>query len=172
VVDKNRPEIRFVSPVSGEVVAVNRGEKRKLLSVVVKPDVTIEYEAFGKKNVVSLQPEQIKESLLEAGVWPFIKQRPFDIVASPTDTPRDIFVSTHYTAPLAPDFEYIVKDQEADFQTGLDALSKLTPGKVYVGVKKGSTLKPSGVEVVEVEGPHPAGNISVLINKVKPINKG
>jgi Na+-transporting NADH:ubiquinone oxidoreductase subunit A len=172
LVDKNRPEIKFVSPVSGEVIAVNRGEKRKLLSVVVKPDATIEYESFGEKNVANLQPEQIKEALLEAGVWPFIKQRPYDIVATPTDTPRDIFVSTHYTAPLAPDFEYIVKDQEADFQTGLDALSKLTPGKVYVGVKNNSTLKLSGVEVVEVEGPHPAGNISVLINKLKPLNKG
>jgi Na+-transporting NADH:ubiquinone oxidoreductase subunit A len=172
MIDKNRPEIRFVSPVSGEVSAVNRGEKRKVLSIVVKADAKVEYEEFGKKNVSSLQPGEIKESLLEAGLWPFIRQRPYDIVASPADTPRDIFVSTFYSAPLAPDFEYIVKDQEADFQTGLDALAKLTAGKVYVGVKKGSVLKPSGVETAEIEGPHPAGNVSVLINRLKPVNKG
>jgi Na+-transporting NADH:ubiquinone oxidoreductase subunit A len=169
--DKTRPEIRFVSPVSGEVSAVNRGEKRKVLSIVVKPDATLEYEAFGRKNPSALTPEEIKEALLLAGIWPFITQRPYDIVASPADTPRDIFISTVYSAPLAPDFEFIVKNQEADFQAGLDALSGLTPGKVYVGVRKGSSQKWSGVETVEVEGPHPAGNVSVLINHIKPINK-
>jgi Na+-transporting NADH:ubiquinone oxidoreductase subunit A len=172
MVDKNRPEIKFVSPVSGEVTAVNRGEKRKVLSIVVKPDATIDYEDFGQKNPASLTPDEIKEAILNAGVWPFVKQRPYDIVASPADTPRDIFISTVYSAPLAPDFGFIVKDAEADFQTGLDALSKLTPGRVYVGVRKDAQQKWSGVETVEVEGPHPAGNVSVLINRLKPINKG
>ncbi len=170
--DKNRPEIRFVSPVSGEVIAVNRGEKRKVLSIVVKPDAEIEYEEFGKKNISSLNADGIKEAILAAGIWPFIKQRPYDIVASPVESPRDVFVSTYFSAPLAPDFEFIVKGQEADFQTGLDALSKLTSGKVYVGVKKGSSLKLNGVERIEVEGPHPAGNVGVLINHVKQVNKG
>jgi Na+-transporting NADH:ubiquinone oxidoreductase subunit A len=170
--DKNRPEIKFVSPVSGEVTAVNRGEKRKVLSIIVKPDAELAYIEFGKKNVSSLKAEEIKEALLEAGIWPFIRQRPYDIVASPSDTPRDIFVSTFYSAPLAPDFDFIVKGQERDFQTGLDALVKLTSGKVYAGVKIGSSLKPAGVEVIEVEGPHPAGNVGVLINQTKPVNKG
>jgi Na+-transporting NADH:ubiquinone oxidoreductase subunit A len=170
--DKNRPEIKFVSPVSGEVTTVNRGEKRKVLSIVVKSDATIEYEAFGKKDPSASTSEDIKEAILNAGIWPFITQRPYDIVASPADTPRDIFISTVYSAPLAPDFEFIVKNQEADFQTGLNALSKLTLGQVYVGVKKGSPQKWSGVEIVELEGPHPAGNVSVLINHIKPINKG
>jgi Na+-transporting NADH:ubiquinone oxidoreductase subunit A len=172
MIDKHHPEIRFVSPVSGEVTAVNRGEKRKALSIVVKPDEKIEYEDFGKKEVAGLSADEIKEALLNAGVWPFIRQRPYDVVATPADTPRDIFVSTFYSAPLAPDFEFIVKGQEADFQTGLDALSKLTSGKVYVGVKKGSQLNVKGVETAEIEGPHPAGNVSVLINQLKPINKG
>ncbi|MDR1556271.1 MAG: Na(+)-translocating NADH-quinone reductase subunit A [Tannerellaceae bacterium] len=170
--DKNRPEIKFVSPVSGEVTAVNRGEKRKVLSIVVKPDASIEYEAFGKKDPSALTPEETKETLLNAGMWPFIRQRPYERVASPADTPRDIFISTLYSAPLAPDFGFIVQNQEADFQAGLDALAGLTPGKVFVGVKKGSAQKWSGVEIVEVEGPHPAGNVSVLINHTKPINKG
>ncbi|MDR1344507.1 MAG: Na(+)-translocating NADH-quinone reductase subunit A [Tannerellaceae bacterium] len=170
--DKNRPEIKFVSPVSGEVTAVNRGEKRKVLSIVVKPGDIVEYEPFGKKELSSLTPGEIKESILNAGIWPLIRQRPYDIVASPADTPRDIFVSTVYSAPLAPDFGFIVKGQEADFQAGLDALSKLTTGKVFVGVRKDSGARWDGVEIVEVEGPHPAGNVSVLINHTKPVNKG
>lgn len=172
IIDKNRPEIKFVSPVSGEVTAVNRGEKRKLLSIVVTPDAQIEYEEFGKKNVASLNAEAIKESILQAGIWPFIKQRPYDIVASPSDSPRDIFVSSFFSAPLAPNFDFILKGQEADFQTGLDALAKLTSGKVYLGVRKGSSVVAKNVEVVEVEGPHPAGNVGVQINNVKPVNKG
>ncbi|MBR5298079.1 MAG: Na(+)-translocating NADH-quinone reductase subunit A [Parabacteroides sp.] len=172
MIDKNRPEIKFVSPVSGEVTAVNRGEKRKVLSIVVKPDAQIEYEDFGKKNVASLKGEEVKEAILNAGLWPFIKQRPYDIVAIPSEAPRDIFVSAFYSAPLAPNFEFIVKGQEADFQTGLDALAKLTAGKVYVGLRKGSAISVKGVETVEFEGPHPAGNVGVQINNVKPINKG
>ena len=172
-VDKNRPEIKFVSPVSGEVAAVNRGEKRKVLSVVVKPDTQVVYEEFGKKNVASMKGDEVKEALLTAGMWPFIKQRPYDIVANPAESPRDIFVSAFYSAPLAPDFDFILKGQEADFQAGLSALAKMTAGKVYVGVRKGSAAaKVSGVEVVEVEGPHPAANVGVQINNIKPVNKG
>lgn len=170
--DKNRPEIKFVSPVSGEVIAVNRGEKRKVLNIVVKPDTQIEYENYGKKSVSSLKREEIKEAIQNAGIWPFINQRPYDVVANPQDTPRDVFVSAFYSAPLAPDFDFIVKGQEADFQTGIDALAKLTSGKVYLGVKKGSAVKANGVEIVEVEGPHPSGNVGVQINHIKPINKG
>ena len=173
MIDKNRPEIKFVSPVSGEVTAVNRGAKRKVLSIVVTPDAQIEYEEFGKKNVASLKGDEVKEAMLNAGMWPFVMQRPYDIVATPGKTPRDIFVSAFYSAPLAPDFNYLVKGQEADFQTGLDALAKLTSGKVYVGIRKGSAVQQvKGVELVEIEGPHPAANASVLINHTKPINKG
>ena len=173
MIDKNRPEIKFGSPVSGEVTAVSRGAQRKVLSIVVTPDAQIEYEEFGKKNVASLKGDEVKEAMLNAGMWPFVMQRPYDIVATPGETPRDIFVSAFYSAPLAPDFNYLVKGQEADFQTGLDALAKLTSGKVYVGIRKGSAVQQvKGVELVEVEGPHPAANASVLINHTKPINKG
>jgi len=172
MIDKNRPAIKFVSPVSGEVIAVNRGEKRKVLSITVKPDSQIEYEDFGKKSVTSLNTDEVKNVILDAGLWPFIKQRPYDIIASPSDTPRDIFVSAFYSAPLAPNFDFVVKGQTNDFQTGLDALLKLTTGKVYVGIRKGSPLKFNGVEMVEVEGPHPAANVGVQINNIKPVNKG
>ena len=173
MIDKNRPEIKFASPVSGEVTAVNRGAKRKVLSVVVKPDAQMVYEEFGKKTVSSMKADEVKAFILDAGLWPLIKQRPYDIVANPASQPRDIFVSAFYSAPLAPNFDFILKGQEADFQTGLDALAKLTAGKVYVGVRRGSiAAKVNGVEIVEVEGPHPAANVGVQINQVKPINKG
>ena len=174
VMDKNYNEIKMVSPVSGEVVAVNRGEKRKVLSVVVAPDGETLFEDFGKKNVSALSEAEVKEAILNAGLWPFIKQRPYDIVARPNEEPRDIFVSAFYSAPLAPDFDYIVKGQEDDFQTGLDALAKLTKGKLYVGLKKGSAVKvaSANAEVCEIDGPHPAANVGVQINHIKPINKG
>lgn len=172
IYDKTYPEIKFVSPVSGEVTAVNRGEKRKVLSVVVKPDAQNQYEDFGKKQVSSLKREEIKEAILNGGLWPCIKQRPYDIIARPDETPRDIFVSAFYSAPLAPNIEYTIKGQENDFQTGLDALAKLTDGKLYVGVKQGSSLQVKNAEVVVFDGPHPAGNVGVQINHIKPVNKG
>ncbi len=172
VIDKTHPEIKFVSPVSGEVTAINRGEKRKVLSIIVKPDAENQYEDFGKKNVSALQGEEVKETLLNAGLWPCIKQRPYDIIARPNETPRDIFVSAFYSAPLAPDFDFVIKGQEKDFQTGIDALAKLTGGKLYVSLKKGSAIQVNNAEVVEFEGPHPAGNVGVQINHIKPVNKG
>ena len=171
-IDKYRPEVKFTSPVSGTVETVNRGERRKLLEVVVKADAEIQYKDFGAADVNKLSRDEIIEKLLDSGVWPMIKQRPYDIVASPADEPRDIFVSAFYSAPLAPNFDFVVKGQEVDFQTGLDALAKLTDGKVYVGIRKGSSVSVKGVETVEVEGPHPAANVGVQINPIKPINKG
>ena len=171
-IDKYRPEVKFTSPVSGTVETVNRGERRKLLEVVVRTDAQIQYKDFGAADVNKLSRDEIIEKLLDSGVWPMIKQRPYDIVASPADEPRDIFVSAFYSAPLAPNFDFIVKGQEADFQAGLDALAKLTDGKVYVGIRKGSSVSVKGVETVEVEGPHPAANVGVQINHIKPINKG
>lgn len=170
--DKNHPDVKFVSPVSGEVTAVNRGEKRKILSIVVTPDNEMEYESFFVDEPSSMSKDNIKSVLLNAGLWPYIKQRPYDKVASPDVEPRDIFITAYNTAPLAPSFEYIIKGEEAIFQLGLDILKKLTDGKVYVGMKKGSSVSPKGVEVVELEGPHPVGNVGIMINHIKPVNKG
>ncbi|MDR3129334.1 MAG: Na(+)-translocating NADH-quinone reductase subunit A [Tannerellaceae bacterium] len=172
MIDKNRPEIRFVAPVSGTVIAVNRGEKRKLLSIEIAPDKEIEYEIFGTKKVSDLGGEEVKEAILMGGLWPCLRQRPYDIVASPADKPRDVFVSAFYSAPLAPDFDFILRGQAEDFQTGIDALAKLTDGKVYVGLRPDSATHPQGAEIIEVYGAHPAGNVGVQINLTKPVNKG
>jgi Na+-transporting NADH:ubiquinone oxidoreductase subunit A len=174
--DKNRPEVKIVSPVSGTIEAVNRGEKRKLLSIVVKADRKNGYENIGKKKIGSLSPEQIKQTLAATGILAFIRQRPYDIVVNPEDTPRDIFVSGFYSTPLAPDLDFILADQAEDFQTGLDALAAVTSGKVYLGIRsttKADCLKNArNVEIVTFDGPHPAGNAGVQINHIKPVNKG
>ena len=170
--DKNRPEVQFVSPVSGEVVAINRGERRKVLDITVKADTEQTYVEFGKKNVDDLTGEQIKDLLLQSGIFPFIKQRPYDVIANPEVNPRDIFVTAWDTAPLAPDFNFVLKGDEINFQTGLDALRKLTSGKVYVGMSVSNPISVSNVESVLFEGPHPAGNVGVQIQHIAPINKG
>ncbi len=173
---KNRPEVLFASPVSGVVTAIERGEKRRILNFTVKADKEIEYEDFGKKEVASLSPEEVKKSILDAGIWWTIKQRPYDVVANPDKTPRDIFVTGFDTAPLAPSYDFILADQEADLQTGFDALAKLTQGKVYLSVSPDTTNKglryAKNVVITEFAGPHPAGNVGVHINKLAPVNNG
>ncbi|MDR2475437.1 MAG: Na(+)-translocating NADH-quinone reductase subunit A [Bacteroidales bacterium] len=174
-VDKNRPEIRFVSPVSGEVIAIERGEKRKLLRLLIQAKAS-KYEDFGKKDVSTSSTQEIKELLLQAGNWPFIKQRPYDVIANPVDTPRDLFVSAFDSAPLSPDMNFVLDGQEDDFQTGLNALTRLTSGNVYVGIPARTAIpalrQMKNVETVEFDGPHPAGNVGVQIHHIKPVNKG
>lgn len=170
--DKNHPEIFLTAPVSGEVVNVVRGEKRKILYVEIKGDATVEYKSFETKGVIARPRQEILDLLLSSGLFALIKQRPYDIVANPSVTPRDIFVTANFTAPLMPDALELVRDDIRHLQLAVDALAKLTTGKVYVGVPAGSGLSLTGGEVYEVSGPHPAGNVGVLINHTKPINKG
>lgn len=174
--DKQYPEVLYASPVSGVVTAVERGEKRRILNFTVKADKQIEYEDFGKKQVASLSPDEVKKSILEAGIWFLIKQRPYDVVANPGKAPRDIFVTGFDSAPLAPSYDFILQGQEADLQAGLDALAKLTAGKVYLSISAKATNKglreATNVIVTEFDGPHPAGNVGVQINRLAPVNRG
>ena len=169
---KAHPELKLTSPVSGEVVAVHRGEKRKVLSVEVRPEATIEYKEYATADALSMERSQLLSLLLESGMFSFFKQRPYDRIANPLDTPRDIFVTANLTAPLAPKFAYLVKGREDELQLALDALTRLTPGKVYLGVGTGELTGIRTVERVEVRGPHPAGLVGVLINHTAPVNKG
>ncbi len=173
--EKTSPEMKFVSPVSGQVTHVERGERRKLLSVTVVPEAEQDYESFGKKSVSTLDAAQVKAALLESGLFAFFRQRPYDIVPHPDSAPKAIFISTFDSAPLAPDFSYVLFGQEADFQTGLDALAKLAP--VHLGISPAQEHIPAlfsagNATVTIFEGPHPAGNTGVHINKLSPVNKG
>ena len=170
--DKNAPAIKFVSPVSGEVTGINRGEKRKILSVTVKADDVMEYKDYGKRDVDAMSAEQVKEAMLEGGVWPFVKQRPYDIIANPDVRPRAIFVTAFDTKPLAPSFDFVLKGREADFKTGMKALARMA--KTYLSMSDSQDLEAlsGGAETYKFSGPHPAGNVGVQINNIAPVNKG
>lgn len=169
--DKNHPEVQFVSPISGEVVAVERGERRKVMKIVIKSDGKSDAVVFDKAS----SAVEVKELLLRAGMWAYIKQRPYDVIADPTVEPRDIFVTAFDNAPLAPDYAYemLNGDDAKALAEGLAALKLLTQGKVYVGVAAGSNLNvPAGVEVVAFKGNFPACNAGVQAHNIAPVNKG
>ena len=173
-VNKQFPQMKFASPVSGKVTAIERGERRKVLCVKVDADKEQTYVDYGKKDLEKMDGLAVFEHILDAGLLGYINQLPYAIAAIP-GRPRSIFVSALRDKPLACDFEYEVKGQEQDFVTGIKALSKIT--KVYVGVGKGSNLeshisKLEGVEVTVFDGPCPAGNVGVQVNHLEPVNKG
>ena len=174
--DRSYQSVKVASPISGVVTAIERGEKRRILNITVERRGEDEFVDFGIKKPLSMQPSELKEYILNAGLWFFIKQRPYDIVANPDKDPRDIFVTGFSSAPLAPSYDYILKDQGDDLQTGLDALSKLTKGKVYLSVspktKSDALRNAKNVVVTEFDGPHPAGNVGVQINHIAPVNAG
>ncbi len=175
--DKSNEKIKVVSPVSGEVIEINRGEKRRILEIKVLTDKEIRYKEFKKADPKNLSREEILETLLSSGAWPFIRQRPFAIMANPNDMPKSIFISAFDTNPLAPDNDFIVHSHGEDFQTGLDAICKLTSGKVHLNINADSTpskvfTNSKGVQINKISGKHPAGNVGTQIHHIDPINKG
>ncbi len=173
-VNKSHADVRFASPVSGTVSAVVRGDRRRVLCVVVDADAEQQYVDFGKKDIAALDGEAIKGALLEAGLFGYINQLPYAVSTTPDVDPKAIFVSALRDMPLAADFEYELEGNEADFQTGLTALSKMA--RTYLGVGSKQTakalLEAKDVEVNVFDGPCPAGNVGVQVNNVCPVNKG
>jgi Na+-transporting NADH:ubiquinone oxidoreductase subunit A len=170
-INKQYPEVKFASPVSGTVSAVVRGERRKVLCVKVDADTQQSFVDFGKKDVSKLDGKAVTDALLEAGIFGYINQLPYAVSTNPSVQPRAIFVSALRDKPLAADFEFEVKGQEQDFQTGLTALSKIA--KTYLGVGVGSALENmKDVEVTVFDGKCPAGNVGVQVNNIAPVNKG
>jgi len=171
---KANEDIKFVSPVSGEVLEVIRGEKRKILAIKIQADKEQVYQDNGKTDIDSASAEDIKSKLLASGCWSFVKQRPYDVIANPEKTPKAIFISGYASAPLAADLDFTLQGKETQLQAAVTALGKLTEGQVHVSV--GSTNSPlaglSGVTIHQISGPHPSGNVGTLINKVDPVNKG
>lgn len=175
--DKNNENIKFVSPVSGEVAEIVRGEKRKLLEIRILADKEIRYESFPVGDPTSLTGEEVKQRLLGSGAWPFFRQRPFNIVADPATRPKSIFISAFDTAPLGPDNDFILHGNGEMFQAGLNAIAKLTDGKVHLNINGASTpskvfTNSKNVQVNRVRGPHPAGNPGIQIHHIDPVNKG
>lgn len=174
---KENERIKFAAPVSGEIAEIVRGEKRKILEVKILADKEIGYVEFEKSNPKDVSRDLIIERLLNSGVWPLLRQRPFATIANPSDKPKAVFVSTFDSAPLGPDNDFILHGQGEDFQAGLDVLGKLTDGKVHLNVNADSKstkvfTNSTGVQINHISGPHPAGNVGVQIHHLDPINKG
>ena len=173
-VNKQYPDVKFASPVSGQVSAVIRGERRKVLCVKVKADQEQQYVDYGKKDVAQLDGETVKQALLEAGLFGYIDQLPYAVSTNPETQPKAIFVSALRDKPLAADFEFELEGNENDFQTGLTALSKMA--KTYLGIGSQQTAtaltQAKDVEVNIFDGPCPAGNVGVQVNHLDPVNKG
>jgi Na+-transporting NADH:ubiquinone oxidoreductase subunit A len=176
LLDKAMDQVIYASPVSGEVVEIKRGDKRKLLEIKILADATVSHEKSGALDL-NQDRAALADKLAASGVWPNLIQRPFGIVANPADTPKAIFVSGFDTHPLAPEVPFLLQGEERYFQSGIDALAKLTSGKVHLNVD-GSKAVPaifSGVKNAQVNqfsGPHPAGNVGTQIHHLDPINKG
>ena len=175
--DKYHPEVKFTSPVSGKVAAVNRGERRRILEVVVATDGEQNYRQFGVKDPKNSSRDEIVSHLQESGCWPFIIQRPYSVIANPKDKPKAIFISAFDSNPLAPDYDFILQNEAENFQKGLDALAKLTDGDINLSVDnkfKVSAVFENVKQVTlhKISGPHPAGNTGIQIHHIDPINKG
>ena len=172
---KSDERILFPSPVSGKVTEVIRGARRKVLAVKIAADATQVYKDFGTKDADAMSAEEVKNHLLASGCWPFVKQRPYDVVANPNQAPKAIFISAYASAPLAADLEYTLAGKEAELQAAITAVSKLTEGLVHVSVGANTTsplANLKGIELHKVSGPHPSGNVGTQIAKLDPINKG
>jgi Na+-transporting NADH:ubiquinone oxidoreductase subunit A len=179
--DKQRPGIKFVSPASGKVVQINRGERRTIMEVVVESDdqnSAVEFGKYSLDEIEKLNSDDLKKQLLESGMWPVIRQRPYSKIADPDATPRDIFICAMDTAPLAADPEFLLENEEENFRTGLIILKKFTEGKLYITVDGSRDThvpaieKAQDVEIHSFKGKHPAGNVSVHIHHISPINVG
>ncbi len=175
--DKKRPEVKYAAPVSGEVIAVNRAEKRSIAEVVILKDKDMQYRSIESFDLANGSREELVNYLLEGGAWPLIRQRPYNVVADPSETPVNIFVSTFDSAPLAPNLNLVVEGQEAAFQKGLDVLNQLTGGAVYLGLDARTGNEPaaafrnaSGVEKQWFNGPHPSGNVGIQIHHTMPVD--
>ncbi|WP_111706854.1 Na(+)-translocating NADH-quinone reductase subunit A [Lutibacter citreus] len=173
--NKANADMKFPAPVSGELVDIIRGEKRKILELKISADSTQEFIDFGIKNPKEMNGEEIKAHLLASGCWPFIKQRPYDIIADAAKAPKAIFVSAYASAPLAANYNYVLDGKEKELQAAITALSKLTSGTVHVSVGKKGKSPLEGLNnctIHNVSGPHPVGNVGTQIAKINPVNKG
>ncbi len=175
--DKTRPEVFYTAPVSGTIARIERGDKRAITAVVIEADAELRFREFPVEDPAGMERETIIQRMLDAGAWPFVRQRPFNTVAIPTDTPKAIHVSGFDSAPLGVDYNFILQGREKSFQRGLDVLRKLSGGKVHLNLS--ARNKPvdalnqaTGVQINWFDGPHPAGNVGIQIHHVDPINKG
>jgi Na+-transporting NADH:ubiquinone oxidoreductase subunit A len=175
--DKKNPDVQYVSPVSGEIASVNRGEKRSIGKIVILADKEMQYKSFDVPSLSSLTRQNVIEHMLNAGLWPFLKQRPYNEIANHHIQPKGIYISTFDSNPLAPDYSFTLAGQDKYFQAGIDALAKLTDGAIHLGLNAKSNPASLFVNAKNVKhywfnGKHPYGNVGIQIHHIDPILKG
>ena len=175
--DKYNDVVKYASPVSGTVKEIVRGEKRKILEVLIECSQELEFAQSNVSSLESTSSDEVKQIMLNCGLWPFVKQRPLDVVANPANSPKAIFISGFDSSPLAADVDFLLEGRGDDFQKGVDVLAKLTNGKVHVTIdgktQGASPLKNTkGAQVNTIIGKHPAGNVGTQIHHIDPVNKG
>lgn len=177
-INKMYPDVKFSSPVSGTITSVERGERRKVLCIKIEADKEQRYVDFGRKDAEKMDGKAVVDALLEAGIFGYINQLPYDVSTNPNTMPKAIFVSVLRDKPLACDFEFEVKGQEDDFLTGLKALSRIAKTHLGIGIQpelQAELYKRDVEKYVSLhvfDGPCPAGNVGVQVNHINPINKG
>ena len=175
-IDKYNEKVKFCSPFSGEITDVVRGAKRKILKVILTADKDISYENLSSASVNDMSREEIINKMCANGVWPFIRQKPYDIIANPSDMPKSIFISAFNSAPISIDNDFALYGKEELFQQGLNIITKLTTGTTHLNLDGYSNpskvfTDAKGVQINKISGPHPAGNVGVQIHHIDPINK-
>ncbi|HRZ42256.1 MAG TPA: Na(+)-translocating NADH-quinone reductase subunit A [Bacteroidales bacterium] len=175
--DKNDDRILFTAPVSGTVTEVRRGARRLLEAIVISADTTPEYLQMQIPDLAAATAEEIIDVLLKSGAWPFIRQRPYQVIAHPDHKPRAVFISAFDSSPLAPDLDFLIGNRGNAFQVGVDVLKKISGAPVHLNIHAEQTsapefLKAAGVQINRFKGPHPAGNVGIQIHHLDPVNKG
>lgn len=175
--NKYEEVVKCTSPVSGTVREIVRGEKRRITEVIIDADGQQTYKPNTPLNPETASKEEVKQFLLDTGLWMFVRQRPIDIVANPNKEAKAIFISAFDSSPLAPDFDFILHGENENFQAGLNALSKLTAGKVHLTLNGNAAAdstftQAKNVQINKISGKHPAGNVGTQIHHIDPINKG
>ena len=172
---KSNEKIKFVSPVSGTIKEIVRGERRKVYNIIIDSDGKDNFVRHKPPVLENSSPQELIDLLLETGLWPYINQRPFDIIADPNLSPKAIHVSCFDSSPLAVDYEFIMNDRLSDIKAGLDCLNQIVSGKLHLGLRSSQKLfqkEFSNYKTNLFDGPHPSGNVGVQIHHVNPINSG
>ena len=174
--DKKMGNVNYTSPGAGTVTSIHRGAKRKFLSVVIELDGEdqVQFDSFSEEQIKNINSEVVKKQLLKSGLWTALRARPFSKVADPNSVPHSIFVTAIDTHPLAPAIDVVLLGKEKEFSAGLNVLSKLVDGKIFLNKAAGSTIPVNGPDVVQVnefDGPHPAGLVGTHIHFLDPVGR-
>jgi Na+-transporting NADH:ubiquinone oxidoreductase subunit A len=173
--DKQNPGVSFTSPGAGVVKAINRGARRVLQSVVIELNGKDErtFASYKEAELPKLSTEQVRQNLLDSGLWTLLRTRPYSKIPAPEAKPHALFVNAMDTNPLAANPDVVIKERAADFRNGLMVVSHLVEGKLYVCKSPSQTAINAAVgkaEGVDFDGPHPAGLVGTHIHHLSPVN--